>query len=128
MKVPQFFRKTHSMKESSSEVRMGAFGGTPARVFPTNVNSVFTALPGNPSSGISARIAARPNSAPMLDSADFHTQIPGLSMLKGMAVVGFLRGSDSISPAAVTDATHLTHKIGIHPTTRRKVLRGDGSL
>lgn len=124
------WRAPNVKKETTTEVTNGAFAGIVPRIFPTNVQNVFTMLPmGNiGSSGISTRVAARPNSAPMLDSSDWFTQIPGIGILKGMPTKSFGRGTDDVHPAAVSDAEHVSDKFGVHPTIRRKVLRGDGSL
>jgi hypothetical protein len=78
--------------------------------------------------GISARIAERPNSAPMLKSADYHTQIPGIGVLRGMPTIGFKRGTDAVHSAAVSDVEHVRGTIGVHPTVVRQVQRGNGSL
>lgn len=124
------WRAPNVKKETTAEVTNGAYAGIGARVFPTNTNSIFTLLPmGNIGvSGIAPRIAARPNSAPMLDSSDFFTQIPGIGILNGMPTRSFQRGSPNVHPAAVSDAEHVSDKFQVHPTIRRKVLRGNGSL
>lgn len=114
--------------EITSEVVTGAYGGARARITPTNINSIFTQLPGQGLSGISTRAAARPNSAPMLKSSTWHTNIPGIGVLRGMPTTPFSRGTEDIHPAAVSDATHIRQHYGVHPTIRRKILRGNGSL
>lgn len=127
----RFGRKTKVNAETTTEVVTGAFGGVRARITPTNVNSIYSQIPrggGGITGGITPRIADRPNSAPMLSSADWHTNIPGIGILRSLPTVGFQRGTDLIHPAAVTDATHIRDTIGVHPTIRRKVLRGNGSL
>lgn len=127
----RFGRKTKVNAETTTEVVNGAFGGVRARITPTNVNPVFTRQPrggGGITGGLTARIADRPNSAPMLNSADWHTNVPGIGILRSMPTIPFRRGTDLIHPAAVTDATHIRDTIGVHPTVRRKVLRGHESL
>lgn len=116
--------------ETSGQTLTGAFGGVPARISPSNIANVFRSNPTNGalSRGVSSPIAYSPPSAPMLKSAEYHTQIPGVGRLLGMPTVGFRRGTDSIHPAAVTDVQHISSNTGAHPTVARKVLRGNGSV
>lgn len=110
--------------ERNQEVLTGAFGGVPARVSPTNVSSVFTHIPGRGMSGVSSPIAARPPAAPMLNSADYHSQIPGIGRLLGVDAVTFKRGTPDVHPAAVSDVQHVSESIGVHPTVARKMRQG----
>lgn len=114
--------------ETNSEVLTGAIGGVPPRISPTNVGNVFTAIPGRGLAGVSSPIAARPPSAPMLNSANYHSQIPGVGRLLGLDVTSFKRGTDNVHPAAVSDVEHVKDTTGIHPTVARKVRRGNGSV
>lgn len=115
-------------EESHVTVHAGSFGGVIPRKFPTTTANIFTKLPtGNiGNSGIAPRIAARPNSASMLSSSEYYTQIPGIGILQGMMTKPFSRQTSDIHPAAVSDVTHL--RGGVHPTTSRKVLQGDKAL
>lgn len=122
------FKMKKSLVETTSEVVTGAYGGARARITPTNINPIFTQLPGNGLAGISTRTAARPNSAPMLTSSTWHTNIPGIGVLRGMPTTPFSRGTEDVNPAAVSDATHIRQHHGVHPTIRRKILRGNESL
>lgn len=128
----RFSRKTKVNAETTTEVVTGAYGGVRARITPTNTNPIYSPQPrggGGITGGLTARIADHPNSAPMLNSSNFHSNIPGIGKLRnGLPTVGFSRGSAAIHPAAVSDATHIRDTIGVHPTVRRKVLRGDGSI
>lgn len=103
--------------------------GRPVREFPTTVSNLFHFNPvGNyPRSGVTTPIAARPNSAPMLEDSLFHSNIPGISRLLGIASRPFMRGTVDIHPAAVSDVEHVVSG-RVHPTTKRKVLMGDKSL
>lgn len=102
---------------------------TPVREFPTQVANLFHFNPvGNyPRSGVTTPIAARPNSAPMLEDSMLHSNIPGIGRLLGVASRPFMRGTLDIHPAAVSDVEHVISG-RIHPTTKRKVLMGDKSL
>lgn len=121
-------RKKPKPQPKHEVVRAGSFGGVIPREFPTSAENIFTRLPvGNiPSSGISARIAARPNSAAMLESSDFYSQIPGVGRLLGVSSRPFSRQSPDVHPAAVNDVVHLRGRV--HPTTSRKVLQGEKAL
>lgn len=114
--------------ETNTEVLTGAYGGVPPRISPTNIGNVFTTIPGHGMSGVSSPIAARPSSAPMLKSSQYHTQIPGVGRLLGLDTVSFKRGTDNVHPAAVSDVEHVSGQAGIHPSVARKVRRGDGSV
>lgn len=128
----RFSRKTKVNAETSTEVVTGAYGGVRARITPTNINPIFSTQPrggGGITGGITTRIADRPNSAPMLNSSDFHSNIPGIGTLRnGLPTISFRRATDAVHPAAVSDAIHVRDSIGVHPTVRRKVLRGHESL
>lgn len=111
------------------EITTGAYGGVIPRTFPTIVNPIYTPIPHAPlTGGITARIADRPNSAAMLSSADYHTQIPGIGRLMGMPTIPFRRGTTDVHPAAVSDVEHVSLTAGVHPTVIRQVRRGNGSL
>ena len=113
----------------TTEVMTGGYGGIPARVFSTLVHPVFTRIPGaRAGGGVSTPIADRPNSASMLKTAAYYTQIPGIGVLNGMATKGFKRGTAVAHPAAVTDVTHVRQTVGVHPTVVRQVRRGNSSL
>lgn len=115
-------------KEIASIVRVEG-GGSPAREFPTQVANLYHFNPvGNyPRTGVTTPIAARPNSAPMLEDSFYHSNIPGIAKLLPFITRPFVRGTLDIHPAAVSDVEHVA--LGrIHPTTKRKVLMGDKSL
>ena len=130
MRLPDFVHRTigRSPIETNTEVLTGAIGGVLPRVSPTNVGNVFTRIPGHGMSGVSSPIAARPPSAPMLNSANYHSQIPGVGRLLGLDVTSFKRGTSDVHPAAVSDVEHVSANIGVHPTVARKVRRGNGSV
>lgn len=130
MKMPNFLTRfaEKSPVQTNTETLTGAFGGVPARISPSNVGNVFTHIPGHGMSGVSSPIASRPPGAPMLKSATYHTQIPGVGRLLGMDTTSFRRGTDAVHPAAVSDVEHLSANTGVHPTVARQVSRGNGSV
>ena len=130
MKVPNFLSRTvdQTPAETNSQVLTGAIGGVVPRITPTNVSNVFGSLAGHGMSGVSSPIAFRPPSAPMLKSATYHTQIPGVGRLLGMDTISFRRGTNDVHPAAVSDVEHLSANVGVHPSVARKVSRGNGSV
>ena len=117
-------------REIASIVRIEPTGsGSPTRVFSTAFSNLFSFNPvGNyPKSGVTSPIAARPPSAPMLEDAMYHSNIPGIGKLLGVASRPFVRGTLDVHPAAVSDVEHVSSQ-RIHPTIKRKVLMGDKSL
>lgn len=121
--------KTAPTPTVNREITNGAYGGVVPRTFPTITNPIYGSIPiPQLGGGITSRIAQRPNSAPMLKSATYHTQIPGIGLLMGMPTVDFKRGTTDVHRAAVSDVQHVKAIAGVHPTTVRQVRRGVGSL
>jgi len=128
-RLTDFINKKAPTPTVAREMTRGAYGGIVPRTFPTLVNPINTAIPHRrPIGGIAQPIADRPNSAPMLKQAGYHTQIPGIGILRGLPTVSFRRGTDVGHPAAVTDVTHIRGNAGVHPTVVRQVRRGNGAL
>lgn len=125
-----FKRAPVQRPEVASVVENQGGAGVLPRVFPVNVNQVFRQLPRPPytaSGGVSSPVAYRPNSAPMLDSSSYYSEIPAIGLNLGIPSRPFKRGTMDVHPAAVSDAVHVRGS-GVHPTIRRKVLMGDKSL
>lgn len=130
MRLPNFLHRgvQASPVNSNSETLTGAIGGVPARISPSNVGNVFTQIPGRSMSGVTSPIASRPPSAPMLNSASYHTQNPGVGRLLGLDTTSFQRGTPDVHPAAVSDVEHVSSNAGVHSTVARKVLNGGQSV
>lgn len=114
------------VKKFHGEAETGAYGGVLSRISPTTVGNIFSFLPtGIRQGGASTPIAARPPRAPMLESADFHSLIPsGSGFVKQTWAKSWSRvGPTGVHSAAVDQATHIDSRT-VHPTTKRKQLRG----
>lgn len=123
------FKRRKDGTSFSGTAENNAYGGTPGRIFPTVVRGqTFTPLitSGVMASGIAPRIAYRPPRAPMLDSADFHTNIPtGTGMVAQTKSTPFHRNAPfGVSAAAVDEVTHINDE-NVHPSVKRASLRGE---